>query len=68
MEKLSKVTSSGKYGHIFTEVTKGERKILMERNHPMPDRSLVIFIQEIRAIAVLLWQTMGKTLGLFNIW
>ena len=42
MEKLIKVTSSGKYAHIFTEITNGERKILKEQHLLIPDRYLVI--------------------------
>lgn len=39
METLTKVKYSGKYGHILTEVTKPQRKILKEMDIVLPDRA-----------------------------
>jgi transposase len=36
METLTKVTYSGKYGHILTEVTKAQRDILKELDIQVP--------------------------------
>jgi hypothetical protein len=37
METLTKVTYTGKYGHILTEITKAQREILKELKIEVPD-------------------------------
>lgn len=39
METLTKVKYSGKYGHILTEVTKSQRKILKDLNIEIPSKT-----------------------------
>jgi transposase len=39
MDTLTKVKYSGKYGHIFTEVTKSQREILKALNILVPDKT-----------------------------